>query len=94
MECVPSEQMENIPMVAILPSDSRQKPFAKKRKEINGMCYQRNVTSITISTGSKWKLQPIHVNKKVSLGQHFSGYHDSTHSTGGARSDGWGTAAR
>lgn len=31
-ECMPSEQMENIPMVVMLPSDSRQKQFTKEKK--------------------------------------------------------------
>lgn len=55
MECMPSEQMENIPMVVILPSDSRQKQFAKKRQEMSCMCYQyksKGKKWILISTGS------------------------------------------
>lgn len=73
---------------------------------MNCMCYQyivtrRNrsvlieLTAIVDTSACRCKQKvDIIVQGEVSLGQHLSSYHDSTHLTGEAWGNGWGVTAR
>lgn len=82
MECVPSEQMENIPMVVILRGDSRQKQLTKTRNESHVLpvhfkkkvkmdCYVNRVSCLITTYRCEQKVDT-----------HLSGYHGSTQAPG------------